>query len=93
MVLFNRAAIFLTIVKTAEFFCLSLLKTLESNVLCAPPLCYPFVLEKIVILLCAKRESFGSVEIYCGFRFRSPLYSTAILNLNCSLDLFQVFLS
>ena len=26
-----------------------------------------------------------SVEIYCGFRFRSPLYSTAILNLNCSL--------
>ena len=26
-----------------------------------------------------------SVEIYCGFRFRPPLYSTAILNLNCSL--------
>ena len=28
-----------------------------------------------------------SVEIYCGFRFRSPLYSTAVLNLNRSLVL------
>ena len=27
----------------------------------------------------------GSVEIYCGFRFLSPLYSTVVLNLNCSL--------
>ena len=26
-----------------------------------------------------------SVEIYCGFRFRPPLYSTVVLNLNRSL--------
>ena len=36
----------------------------------------------------SKKSSFyaGSEEIYCRRRFRSPFYSTANLNLNCSLE-------
>ena len=32
---------------------------------------------------CIRKSRFRSVEIYCGFRL--PLYSMAVINLNCSL--------